>query len=236
MPQNAAKSTDIEGFVFVITYGRSGSTLVQNLLNAIDGYCIRGENSDAVGPLAKAWVNLRDNAVMRSFAKSGRPTPVEEPWYGAELTDPDRYGKALAEVFVDQILVPPAGTRVAGFKEIRWGGNLEELTNVLDYLSRFLAPAKFIINTRDLEEVMRSGWWSKMKPERVRTMLTRQETAFREYMAQHPDTCHHIHYNDYIADHDKLRGLFDFLGEEYQPELVRRVMSKPLTHMKNRAG
>lgn len=32
------------GYLFVVTYGRSGSTLVQGLLNSIPGYLIRGEN------------------------------------------------------------------------------------------------------------------------------------------------------------------------------------------------
>ena len=43
-----------EGFVFVVTYGRSGSTLLQNVLNTIPGYCIRGENANTLAHLAKA--------------------------------------------------------------------------------------------------------------------------------------------------------------------------------------
>ncbi len=35
-------------YLFVVTYGRSGSTLVGGLLNAIPGYLIRGENDDAL--------------------------------------------------------------------------------------------------------------------------------------------------------------------------------------------
>ena len=36
------------GYVFVMTYGRSGSTLLMGLLNTIPGYLIRGENDDAL--------------------------------------------------------------------------------------------------------------------------------------------------------------------------------------------
>ena len=34
--------------VFVMTYGRSGSTLLMGLLNSIPGYLIRGENRHAM--------------------------------------------------------------------------------------------------------------------------------------------------------------------------------------------
>ena len=36
------------GYVFVMTYGRSGSTLLMGLLNTIPGYLVRGENDDAL--------------------------------------------------------------------------------------------------------------------------------------------------------------------------------------------
>ncbi len=36
------------GVVFVVTYGRSGSTLLTGILNSIPGFLIRGENRDAV--------------------------------------------------------------------------------------------------------------------------------------------------------------------------------------------
>ena len=33
-------------FVFIFTYGRSGSTLLMGLLNSLPHYCIRGENNN----------------------------------------------------------------------------------------------------------------------------------------------------------------------------------------------
>src|SRR3954464_1127587 len=46
---------DLPGFVFVVTYGRSGSTLVQGLLNALPGTLVRGENNFYILPLFQAW-------------------------------------------------------------------------------------------------------------------------------------------------------------------------------------
>jgi hypothetical protein len=36
------------GYVFIVTYGRSGSTLLQGVLNSIPGYLVRGENRQAL--------------------------------------------------------------------------------------------------------------------------------------------------------------------------------------------
>ncbi|WP_370204612.1 sulfotransferase [Pararhodobacter marinus] len=235
MSSGDAQSTDIKGYVFVVTYGRSGSTLVQNLLNAIDGYCIRGENANAAGPLAQAWVNVRDNDVIRNHARTGETTQPNNPWYGAENCNHRRYGDALARTFRNQILMPPAGTRVTGFKEIRWGNSFADLSNTLNFLHRFLSPAKFVFNTRNLDEVVRSGWWAQQDPSEVKKRLSATEALFHRYMRNNPDRCHHIHYNDYTSDHSKLEPLFAFLGEDYDPELVSNVMSRKLMHLKKTA-
>src|SRR6056297_391020 len=49
----------VEKSVFVVTYGRSGSTLVQNLLNGLPGACVRGENENLLAPLVRAWDIVR---------------------------------------------------------------------------------------------------------------------------------------------------------------------------------
>ena len=41
--------------VFVITYGRSGSTLMQGILNSIDGFHIKGENNGFVFKLFESY-------------------------------------------------------------------------------------------------------------------------------------------------------------------------------------
>jgi hypothetical protein len=43
---------------FVVTYGRSGSTLLQGLLNSIPRYCIRGENYNAMFYMFRAYQQL----------------------------------------------------------------------------------------------------------------------------------------------------------------------------------
>lgn len=43
------------GSVLIITYGRSGSTLLQGILNSIPGYLIRGENENLMAHFYNAY-------------------------------------------------------------------------------------------------------------------------------------------------------------------------------------
>lgn len=232
MAQAPQTPQDPQGYVFVVTYGRSGSTLVQNLLNALPGYCIRGENENAVGHVAMAWHKLRGSDHLKRMAKRDLPTSPEDPWYGGEAIQPSQFARGLARVYVRQILRPPPGTRIAGCKEIRWNAPPAGLPVALDFLRLHLPNVRFVFNTRDHAQVARSGWWAKMDEAQVFAQLTQAEAAFKRYVDAQPDHCHTIHYNDYVADPDRLQSLFDFLKEPWDPALVRSVLDKPLLHLK----
>lgn len=74
-----------EGYVFIITYGRSGSTLTQNLLNSLPGYCIRGENSNLLYFLSKAadLCKYQGNFVLR---RGQLQLPFEERKQGLKVS------------------------------------------------------------------------------------------------------------------------------------------------------
>lgn len=221
------------GYVFIVTYGRSGSTLLQNILNAIPGYQIRGENNHAIQPLAQSWAAVNTSEPMRGARRAGRPTPPEDPFYGAEKVDPAAWGAALAESFVRQVLKPDPGTRVSGFKEIRFHLRPKLFAPTLRFIREFFPNSRFVFNTRDLEAVSRSGWWANMDPGIVRAELEAAEKLFAEYAARHPRVCHHVHYDSYVGQPDTLRSLFDFLGEEMRPDVIERVLGTPLDHARN---
>ena len=116
MPQSHAAP---EGYVFIVTYGRSGSTLVQKILNSIPGYCVRGENNNGLFYIYQVWREMTQARAIVALRRQKRQSESDHPWYGAELIEPDAFGHALRRTFVDEVLRPPKGTRVAGFKEIR---------------------------------------------------------------------------------------------------------------------
>ena len=74
----------------------------------------------------------------------------------------------------------------------------------------------------DLEAVARSKWWAR-DPDAL-TKLREMERTFVEAIADLGDAAYRVHYDDYVADPGVLRGLFEWLGEDYDEERVRAVM------------
>jgi hypothetical protein len=88
-----------------------------------------------------------------------------------------------------------------------------------------------VFNTRNHADVARSGWWAKQDPKTVIATLQKAEETFANYWTKFPDRCHHVHYDDYVADPQSLKSLFDFLGETWDPEMVDSVMTTRLRHL-----
>lgn len=219
-------------FVFVVTYGRSGSTLIQALLNALPATCVRGENDGALTHLARAWAALERPEPARSLRTLGRVSGPTHPWYGAEGVDTAAWGRALAAAFTAHVLRPPPGTRRAGFKEIRWHADPATFDLTLDFARAFFPGARFVFNSRDHEAVARSGWWARQDPARVAETLARAEALQAGWAARHPGLCCQLSYDAYVADPGALRPLFDLLGERWDEGLVRAVLARRLEHLR----
>jgi len=219
------------GYVFIVTYGRSGSTLLQNVLNHIDGYCIRGENSNTLASLARAWNAVDQDRVMQRLRRQKTATAPSDPWYGAENVDPAQYGRMLADTFVRAILQPGPDTRVAGFKEIRFHHNPEFFNRYMTFMRRFFPKARFVFNTRDHAAVARSGWWAQQDAATVIAKLERAEQLYAAAAERFPRRSLRLCYDDYNGNPEALRPLFDFLGEPFDGDMVARVLARRLDHL-----
>lgn len=234
-----------DGYLFVVTYGRSGSTLLQKLLNSIDGYCIRGENNNALYNLTRAVARIeqepnfqhrmeargKPKAEMRPFLRPILGTP-NDPWYGAEKAEPGPLAKGLFNQFVRHVLVPPQGTRVAGFKDIHYHEDPAFFSTQLDLMRRHFPKARFIFNTRAAAGVANSGWWRKRPAEEVHRIVDRADALFADYAARHPACCHSLHYDAYKDRPAALAPMFEFLGEPFDEAAVAALMEQRLTHLK----
>ncbi|HEY9292796.1 MAG TPA: hypothetical protein VIP98_16060, partial [Microlunatus sp.] len=75
------------GYLFVVTYGRSGSTLLQGILNSIPGYLVRGENRSVLRHLYKYQQGLdRDRSLLY---RPEQPLPTTHAWFGMDLFSSD---------------------------------------------------------------------------------------------------------------------------------------------------
>ena len=205
------------GYLFVVTYGRSGSTLLMGLLNSIPGYLIRGENWDALHHLFGFHRTLEEGSRKWDPARLRQRT---HPFYGAGDFPVRKSLAGIRALALDTVLRPKPDTRVTGFKEIRWYH--DDVEEYVAWLRRVFPGARFVVNTRDHDEVRRSGWWAK-RPEDA-AALPAIEARILALSATLGDAAYRVHYNDYVADPGVLRGLFDWLGEPYDEAAVRAVL------------
>lgn len=216
----------LEKFVFIVTYGRSGSTLLQKILQSIEGYCIRGENELALLALYRSVKRAR----VAHYRYGRQALPADHPWYGADEIDPEHYARRLADVFVDEILRPAPACRVSGFKEIRYFAVGDEFEEFLDFIRENFSPCQILFNKRRAESVAQSSWYRKSRPEEVVEMVKTLDARFDAYQGKHPSGCHTVVYDEYVNDPSTLSALFGFLGERFSQSRIEALMARRLTH------
>lgn len=229
-------------FLFLLAHGRSGSTAVQKVLNTLPGYCIRGE----AGGLARHLALAQHTAHMLP-ARFAKAQPPDAPWFGAGDVDPQGFARDLTEAFTRNILRPPEGTRVAGFKEIRFlpkvevriGGEPYEAEDGIDdaaferlieTLLNGFGEARIILLSRSPAVTAGSGWYQAFDRDQVIQRLTACAARFDATAARDSDRIFRLHHEDFDKDPEGLRPLLDWLAEPMAPEALAQALAERLTH------
>ena len=206
------------GYVFVVTYGRSGSTLLMGVLNSLPGYLVRGENGGAAHHL------FRFHATLATEKARAEPRVLRQrthPWFGIADVPLARSVADSRRLLLDTVLRPREDTRVTGFKEIRWAQ--PDLEAYVAWLREVFPGARFVVNTRAHADVLKSKWWAE--GDRSAT-LAAIETRLLALADDLGDAAYRVHYDDYVADPTALRGLVEWLGETWDEESVRAVLAR----------
>lgn len=153
----APSTPDALRYVTVVTYGRTGSTVLQAALNALPGVIVRGENYSALRGL-EAYVQSLAETADRHHA--GKPT---HPWFGSARLDPSAAVADLRRHVVQTLLRPRKDTTWVGFKEVRYEpghfASYDLLLAHLLFLNTLLPGIRYVMNVRDPRAAARSGWW-----------------------------------------------------------------------------
>lgn len=220
-------------FVFILSYGRSGSTILAKLLNVHDGVLVRGENLNLAFRLMQAVSASED---MRAFGPEGRPDTPDRPWFGNRAGDPSAFSRALAEAFVAHILRPAPETRLLGFKEIRTLPAHMKESEFRRYVSLLLTvfpESRIIFNSRDMEAVIRSGWWAEKPAEESRAAVLAADARFAAAAARH-ERAIHVRHEETVGSPEARAAIIRFLGLEPDEARMARALRRPLTHAKGR--
>ncbi|MDG1529711.1 MAG: sulfotransferase [Paracoccaceae bacterium] len=211
--------------VFVITYGRSGSTLMQGILNSIDGFHIKGENNGFVFKLFESYQLLAD--AKKEHGSTNRPPT--KPWYGLQTIDldliVDDLRKTVAHMLISKT-VHNADTACIGFKEIRHPEMGDQFGAYLDFLTLLFPKAGFVMLSRDLADVAKSRWWGKKNKAWVMKTLSDYEVRAREY-ASGKDNCFSVTYADMVGQTDNFKAMFEFLGAPYNQDVIDKTLAIP---------
>lgn len=185
--------------IFIIGQPRSGTTLIQRVLNQADGVCISGEHMGLLKGLLK---QSRDALTHKDVDFFFPPIPYRDciDLYRYRLKDP-KYFSASANgiarswingALMDFILAIAHPSRKEGamndrwgFKEVKYG--FEDGDAVFRMLTMFWPKAKFILITRNpldqITSAISRGWWS----DDVGEMEARWETQAKTFLQVHKD-------------------------------------------------
>jgi len=211
------------GSILIVTYGRSGSTLLQGVLNTIDGVRVTGENFEFCYHIYRSWKSLTNAKEIKGTKKNDNP---QYPWYGASELNPERFLSGLVPLVREQLMgVRPDTTQpiVYGFKEIRYINHLDELGDYLDFLNRIMPNPAIIFNVRTHADVMRSGWWKHTNPIKTKAILEKADQAFSAYSDNHSNAFL-IRYEEVIKGYDGLQPLLHFLGAEVDKSNLSKTL------------
>ena len=204
-------------YLFIVSYGRSGSTLLQGILNTIPGYLIRGENRNALNHLFNYHRDLRRESERHLMTADTH----RSPWWGIDQYADQAVVVRLRQLVVQTLLRPQEDTEVIGFKEIRWWH--EDWQGYQDFLLELFPGARFVFNSRNHADVAKSKWWiDDPNPAKQLARFEQRLTDMAERLG--PDRAFQVSYDDYAQDPETLRPLFSWLDAPYEQEKIQQAM------------
>jgi hypothetical protein len=207
-------------YLFVLSCGRTGSTLVQGVLNTTPGVLIRGENGGVLADLFRFHTAAGHH--RERLARDHKLLQSTNAWFGIDGYPEDLARRELRQLVTDLLFRPGPDAHTVGCKEIRWSE--VDASDYLAFLREVFPGARFILSSRRLEDVATSGWWSRR--ENAMAELTALDTTIRSAVKELDSSCFELRYEDFADNPNGLRPMFEWLGLPFQEDAVAATMSR----------
>ncbi|MES2660729.1 MAG: sulfotransferase [Verrucomicrobiota bacterium] len=204
--------------LFIVTYGRTGSTLLLGILNSHPKIRIHGENEGLFYQLYSSLKAL--DAYERHRLPEGNDTS-SEPFFGSSEFPYHQTRNEICDIF-DHFFPEDDAVETRGFKEIRY--DMPDLENYLDFLKGRYENTRFIFLTRDHQAVARSGFYQTTDPDFMESYLTILESRFLGYAGKNPESSFHLRYEE-LLDFARIQELFSFIGHPANEAIWRDAVA-----------
>ena len=213
-------------YVFVVTYGRSGSTLVQGLLNALPRVLVRGENDLYLLDLYRALARVR--AFRDEHGEHGSLNVVSA-FYGLKAIRRSAFMQAMNDIVTAGVIgnLDGGDYDVIGFKEVVWHRiSPDETAAFFDTMDKTFPGVRYVLNTRDVERVLGSGFWRDTDADEARSLIERVVEVQEHLRATRPDRVLDVRYEELTgpdpdARDDVVRRLAEFVtGSTVTPAVL----------------
>jgi hypothetical protein len=210
--------------IFVLGAARTGTTLLQRLLNSYDDVLVWGEHAGFVEHVARAFYRawddpsfFKDVAPLAEILAGSRP---EETWQGWMTWTSREDWLRTFRGLLDALFVPAGlpGKRWWGFKEIRYMATRADRT--LEFLGALYPDALFAFIVRHplnaIASVRRIPEGAHRLDE-LQRLCAGWESRYRSYHAWHaadPSRSFWVVYEDLIREEGDVRRLVAALGHE----------------------
>src|SRR5690606_34147583 len=110
------------------------------------------------------------------------------PWFGIDEYPQDVALARMRQLVIDSLLRPEPDTRVSGFKEIRWW--MAQPVEYLDFIDQAFPGCRYILNTRNHEDVTQSSWYRKNP--KAGEDLVKIEERLKDTVGRRGDRGYHV--------------------------------------------
>ena len=205
--------------LFLIGSGRSGTTLLQRILNSVEEVSIWGEHGGFLKTIAESYYKFEHKNVINNL--NTKKSPINSLNYIKDIKNWSAWSnpfgkeeiKSNFKRFVGSFFCFEPFKLYWGFKEIRYGSG----DKVLYFLKDLFPNSKFIFIVRNPLDVLASQVSVFKKNDKsslikISTNWANQNEGLLGFYHNNPDECFLVKYEDIVTPTGScLRELFDFL-------------------------